>query len=187
MRIREHSCKRKTRRTITVVFSAPDPRHYSEITRSPSEEIEQIIVPAKSEMEDIKNELSSIYNTIINLPPLWVETFEYHRKRKNLSISDLSVRSHISETTLYNYKKKPYIQPKLAVVLAIIIGLNLHPIYAKDLLTKAGYNIMAPSPTNYIFQFLIECMHTETIEVWNQRLAEADIGIVLPGINNYAP
>ena len=102
MRIREHSCKRKTRRTITVVFSAPDPRHYSEITRSPSEEIEQMIVPAKSEMEDIKNEISSIYNTIINLPPLWVETFEYHRKRKNLSISDLSVRSHISETTLYN-------------------------------------------------------------------------------------
>ena len=53
MGIRKHTCKRKTRCTITVVFSAPDPHPYIESSRSSSKEIEQKIVPAKSEMEDI--------------------------------------------------------------------------------------------------------------------------------------
>ena len=177
-------CKRNPQTLVSRIFAAPDTKEFLESNSSPREVIQPIVIPASKEMEAINKELIEIYEYIRTLPPLWIDSLEEHRKRKKLSIAEVARRSWLSETTIYNYKSKPHIQPKVTVVLAFIVGLNLHPLYAYDVLSKANYNILNPSPLNYFIQHLINYHHHATIEVWNQRFIEAGFDIVLPGVNS---
>lgn len=180
-------CKRNPQTPVSRIFAAPDTEEILESNSSPREVIQPVVIPAQKEMEAINKELVEIYEYIRTLPPLWIDSLEAHRKRKKLSIAEVARRSWLSETTIYKYKSNPHFQPKVTVVLAFIISLNLHPLYAYDVLAKANYNVLNPSPLNYFIQHLINYHHRATIEVWNQRFKEAGFDIVLPGVNDCNP
>ena len=55
--------------------------------------------------------------------------------------------------------------------MALRIGLNLHPIFAEDLIKKAGYDIFSKnSEENIAYQYLINHLHMENLERWNSVL-----------------
>lgn len=182
-----NNCKNNPQSYEDHTFPVPDIRFFLEITISPRKMIYPIVIPAQEEMEALIEELSRIWETLHELPPLWGDTLESHRKRKNLSIAELSRRTHVSETTIHKFRRNPHIQPKVTVVMAFVIGLNLHPIYAYDLISKANYNIHNPTLVNFFYHYLINYCHGDTIEVWNRRLEESGLDIVLPGPNFFDP
>ena len=181
------NCKNNPQHPEYLDFGAPDTDIFSEITIPLGTEIHLTITPAQAKMEKLAADLAGICAEIHGLPALWGETLEYHRRRKGLTVAELSRRTHISETTIHKFRSNPHIQPRVTVVLAVIVGLNLHPLYAYDLLSKASYNIANPTLVNFIYRYLINYCHNATIEVWNRRLKESGLDIVLPGPNFFDP
>ena len=85
---------------------------------------------------------------------------------------------------IQDYRKKKDAKPTLQSVLALCIGLNLHPSFAYDLIAKAGYNIMVASEENLIYRYLIDNHHMENIYMWNEKLRDAGISQQLPKNGN---
>lgn len=82
------------------------------------------------------------------------------------------------------YRNKKDAKPTLQSVLALCIGLNLHPSFSYDLIAKAGYNIMIASEEFLIYRYLIEHHHMENIFMWNAKLQDAGISQQLPKNGN---
>ena len=60
-----------------------------------------------------------------------------------------------------------------ASVMALFICLNLHPVLANDLIRKAGYDIYSRTSEEYIaYQYLVNHLHMENIEKWNEILSD---------------
>ena len=93
-------------------------------------------------------------------------------------------RTGISSRMIQDYRNKKDAKPTLQSVLALCIGLNLHPSFSYDLITKAGYNIMAASEEYLIYRYLIDNHHMENIYMWNEKLRDAGIPQQLPKNGN---
>ena len=74
-----------------------------------------------------------------------VPNTEVGSKRRGYTNEKMEERTGISSRMIQDYRNKKDAKPTLQSVLALCIGLNLHPSFSYDLITKAGYNIMAAS------------------------------------------
>lgn len=100
-------------------------------------------------------------------------------KRRNINEEELSYRCNISTVMISNYLNHEDQEKKFASVLALCIGLNLHPIYMEDLIEKAGYS-MKKDQAHFFVKFLIWNHPDDTIEEWQKKLDESHINIKLP-------
>lgn len=85
---------------------------------------------------------------------------------------------------IQDYRNKKDAKPTLQSVLALCIGLNLHPDFCYDLIDKAGYNIFIGREENIIYRYLINNHHVENIYMWNEKLRDAGIPQQLPSNGN---
>lgn len=110
-----------------------------------------------------------------DLPSSFCGTLDAHIKRREFTNEQMEDRTLISERTIREYRSKPESKPTLQSVLALCIGLNLHPLFAFDLLSKAGYNMNTFVGPNFIYSYLIYNHHNENIYLWNIKLEKANM------------
>ena len=125
-----------------------------------------------------------ISDILAEVPSSFCGTLDYHVKRRGYTNEKMEERTGISSRMIQDYRNKKDAKPTLQSVLALCIGLNLHPSFSYDLIAKAGYNIMIASEEFLIYRYLIEHHHMENIFMWNAKLQDAGITQQLPKNGN---
>lgn len=65
-------------------------------------------------------------------------------------------------------------EPSKYEVVAIVAGMQLHPVVAKHFLNKSGISLTTMNERDVMYDFLINQCYEEGLDSWNARLREAD-------------
>lgn len=136
------------------------------------------------EMATIAAEAKRVSDILADIPSSFHGALDYHVRRRRYTNEKMEERTGISSRMIQDYRNKKDVKPTLQSVLALCIGLNLHPSFSYDLIAKAGYNIMTASEEFLIYRYLIDNHHMENIYMWNEKLQEAGIPQQLPKNKN---
>lgn len=118
---------------------------------------------------DTVNEIAAI---IENLPRTFHETLIAHMKRKKCSVLNLVSEAHVYKQKITDMRNNPNGRWQLDEVLAVCIGLHLHPELIFDMLEKAGVDIRYNSRENIFYRGMIHQHYKASIQVWNEKLKE---------------
>lgn len=161
-----------------------DSKSFVEAKFNPREGKNEDVQKRAREMTTIAAEAKRISDILAEIPSSFCGTLDYHVKRRGYTNEKMEERTGISSRMIQNYRNKKDAKPTLQSVLALCIGLNLHPSFSYDLINKAGYNIMAANEEYLIYRYLIEHHHMENIFMWNEKLQDAGIPQQLPKNGN---
>ncbi|MBQ3220584.1 MAG: hypothetical protein IJB34_01330 [Clostridia bacterium] len=64
-------------------------------------------------------------------------------------------------------------EPAKSEVIAIVAGMQLHPVVSEHLISKSGVNLITTSEKDAMYHFLINQCYEEGLDSWNERLREA--------------
>ena len=161
-----------------------DSKSFVEATFNKNEGKNEDVLKRAREMATIAEEAKRVSDILAEVPSSFCGTLDYHIERRKYTNEKMEERSGISSRMIQDYRNRKDAKPTLQSVLALCIGLNLHPSFAYDLIAKAGYNIMTASEENLIYRYLIDHHHMETIYMWNEKLRDAGIPQHLPKNGN---
>lgn len=161
-----------------------DSKSFVEAKFNPREGKNEDVQKRAREMATIAAEAKRISDILAEVPSSFCGTLDYHIKRRKYTNEKLEERTGISSRMLQDYRNKKDAKPTLQSVLALCIGLNLHPSFSYDLIAKAGYNIMTASEEFLVYRYLIDNHHMENIFMWNEKLRDAGIQQQLPKNGN---
>lgn len=161
-----------------------DSKSFVEAKFNPREGKNEDVQKRAREMATIAAEAKRISDILAEVPSSFCGTLDYHIKRRKYTNEKLEERTGISSRMLQDYRNKKDAKPTLQSVLALCIGLNLHPSFSYDLIAKAGYNIMTASEEFLVYRYLIDNHHMENIFMWNEKLRDAGIPQQLPKNGN---
>lgn len=161
-----------------------DSKSFVEAKFNPREGKNEDVQKRAREMTTIAAEAKRISDILAEIPSSFCGTLDYHVKRRGYTNEKMEERTGISSRMIQDYRNKKDVKPTLQSVLALCIGLNLHPSFSYDLINKAGYNIMAANEEYLIYRYLIEHHHMENIFMWNEKLQDAGIPQQLPKNGN---
>lgn len=161
-----------------------DSKSFVEAKFNPREGKNEDVQKRAREMATIAAEAKRISDILAEIPSSFCGTLDYHIKRRKYTNEKLEERTGISSRMLQDYRNKKDAKPTLQSVLALCIGLNLHPSFSYDLIAKAGYNIMTASEEFLVYRYLIDNHHMENIFMWNEKLRDAGIPQQLPKNGN---
>lgn len=161
-----------------------DSKSFVEAKFNPREGKNEDVQKRAREMTTIAAEAKRISDILAEIPSSFCGTLDYHVKRRGYTNEKMEERTGISSRMIQDYRNKKDAKPTLQSMLALCIGLNLHPSFSYDLINKAGYNIMAANEEYLIYRYLIEHHHMENIFMWNEKLQDAGIPQQLPKNGN---
>ena len=161
-----------------------DSKSFVEASFNPKEGKNEDVQKRAREMITIAAEAKRVSDILAEVPSSFCGTLDYHVKRRGYTNEKMEERTGISSRMIQDYRNKKDAKPTLQSVLALCIGLNLHPSFSYDLIAKAGYNIMIASEEFLIYRYLIEHHHMENILMWNAKLQDAGISQQLPKNGN---
>ena len=161
-----------------------DSKSFVEASFNPKEGKNEDVQKRAREMAAIAAEAKRVADILAEVPSSFCGTLDYHIKRRGYTNEKMEERTGISSRMIQDYRNKKDAKPTLQSVLALCIGLNLHPSFSYDLINKAGYNIMAANEEYLIYRYLIEHHHMENIFMWNEKLQDAGIPQQLPKNGN---
>lgn len=161
-----------------------DSKSFVEAKFNPREGKNEDVQKRAREMATIAAEAKRISDILAEVPSSFCGTLDYHIKRRKYTNEKLEERTGISSRMLQDYRNKKDAKPTLQSLLALCIGLNLHPSFSYDLIAKAGYNIMTASEEFLVYRYLIDNHHMENIFMWNEKLRDAGIPQQLPKNRN---
>jgi transcriptional regulator with XRE-family HTH domain len=120
-----------------------------------------------------------ISEELMNMPSSFSKTLEYHIKRRKLTNEVLAERSGLSSRIISDYRNNESLIKELPTLMALCIGLNLHPFFADDLILKAGH-LWKRTHEHQIYKWLLASHADENLFMWNKRLEDAGIPQRLP-------
>lgn len=161
-----------------------DSKSFVEAKFNPKEGKNEDVQKRAREMTAIAAEAKRVSDILAEVPSSFCGTLDYHVKRRGYTNEKMEERTGISSRMIQDYRNKKDAKPTLQSVLALCIGLNLHPSFSYDLINKAGYNIMAANEEYLIYRYLIDNHHMENIYMWNAKLQDAGIPQQLPKNGN---
>lgn len=161
-----------------------DSKSFVEAKYNPREGRNEDVQKRACEMVTIAAEAKRVSDILAEVPSSFCGTLDYHVRCRGYTNEKMEERTGISYRMIQDYRNKKDAKPTLQSVLALCIGLNLHPAFAYDLINKAGYNIMIPSEEFLIYRYLIDNHHMENIFMWNEKLRDAGIPQQLPSNRN---
>ena len=161
-----------------------DSKSFVEAKFNPKEGKNEDVQKRAREMAAIVAEAKRVSDILAEVPSSFCGTLDYHVKRRGYTNEKMEERTGISSRMIQDYRNKKDAKPTLQSVLALCIGLNLHPSFSYDLINKAGYNIMAANEEYLIYRYLIDNHHMENILMWNAKLQDAGIPQQLPKNGN---
>lgn len=146
---------------------------------NPDYEDNQCVKERAEEMSIIRASTKEISDELLNMPGSFSKTLEYHIKRRAVTNEVLAERSGLSSRIISDYRNNESLNKELPTVMALCIGLNLHPFYAEDLIEKAGHT-WKKTQEHMVYKWLIFSHSDENIQQWNKRLEDAGISQRLP-------
>lgn len=161
-----------------------DSKSFVEAKFNPKEGKNEDVQKRAREMAAIAAEAKRVSDILAEVPSSFCGTLDYHVKRRGYTNEKMEERTGISSRMIQDYRNKKDAKPTLQSVLALCIGLNLHPSFSYDLINKAGYNIMVANEEYLIYRYLIDNHHMENIYMWNAKLQDAGIPQQLPKNGN---
>ena len=161
-----------------------DSKSFVEAKFNPKEGKNEDVQKRAREMAAIAAEAKRVSDILAEVPSSFCGTLDYHIKRRGYTNEKMEERTGISSRMIQDYRNKKDAKPTLQSVLALCIGLNLHPSFSYDLIAKAGHNIMIASEEFLIYRYLIDNHHMENIFMWNAKLQDAGIPQQLPKNGN---
>lgn len=161
-----------------------DSKSFVEAKFNPKEGKNEDVQKRAREMAAIAAEAKRVSDILAEVPSSFCGTLDYHIKRRGYTNEKMEERTGISSRMIQDYRNKKDAKPTLQSVLALCIGLNLHPSFSYDLISKAGHNVMIASEEFLIYRYLIDNHHMENIFMWNEKLQDAGIPQQLPKNGN---
>ena len=82
----------------------------------------------------------------------------------------------LKKKNIRNYRNNINANPGIRLILVFCVGLYLHPVFACDLIKKAGYDFFSKIiEENIAYCYLINNLHMESIKKWNMVLESFDL------------
>ena len=100
------------------------------------------------------------------------ESLVAHMKRKRCTVLDLVGRAHVFKQKITDMRNEPNKRWDLEDVLAVCIGLNLHPEFIFDMLDKANLSLNHNTKENIFYRGMINQHYKASVDVWNEKLKE---------------
>lgn len=117
------------------------------------------------------DKIASLLNT---LPPSYPETIKKLMAKNKISVEELAYRSGLTERTVYRHRQGEKKRPPLPQVMALCIGMNLHPVFSFDLLSKAGIRLTS-SKEDTVYTMVLMTMSEKSITDVNKYLKAAGV------------
>ena len=109
----------------------------------------------KKEYKDFGIEAKQVANVERFLPSSFADTFISHMQRLKCSDELLAEKSLIATKTIQRMRYHFRYKPKLETIIAICIGLELHPRLSMDLIQKSGHLFQPCNEEHIIYQMLL--------------------------------
>lgn len=100
-------------------------------------------------------------------------TLKYHMKRLKVTVEKLEELSLVGYKTIQTMRNNEAVNKSLRNVVAICIGLHLHPLLSEDLIRKSG-NAFKSTEEDFVLQFLVHNHYKASIYECNELLTEYD-------------
>lgn len=109
-----------------------------------------------------------------SLPNSFADTLAAHMKRKGISVEQLEECSFVSDRQIVRYRNEenPYIS--LQSVICLCVGMRLHPVFAFDLIRKAGFSLN-DSIEHTAYKIILTSMTTSSVRECNDFLRQMGI------------
>jgi len=109
-----------------------------------------------------------------SLPNTFADTLAAHMKRKGISVEQLEESSLVSDRQIVRYRNEenPYIS--LQSVICLCVGMKLHPVFAFDLIRKAGFSLN-DSIEHTAYKVILTSMTTSSVRECNDFLRQMGI------------
>ena len=106
-----------------------------------------------------------------SLPLSFGDTLSAHMNRKGITLDQLAESSLLSRRQICRYKTNAYPKISLQTVICLCIGLKLHPLFAFDLVKKAGYSLI-DTTEHTAYKIILTSMTTSSIHECNDCLKQ---------------
>ena len=91
---------------------------------------------------------------------------------KGMTVEELAEKSKLSEKTIQRLRNQADYQVNMKTVIAVCIGLQLHPILSEHLIESAGLTFRYVSQEQILYRFFITGYYTHSIDECNAMLEE---------------
>jgi len=122
------------------------------------------------EFRRIGEEAREISGIIRGLPSTFGDTIIAHMDRLGCTEESLAERSLVSAKTIQRMRNDLRYSPKLGTVVAICIGMQLHPEFSMDLIGKAGFSFKPFDEEHVIYRILLNTKYQCSIYECNEIL-----------------
>lgn len=122
---------------------------------------------------DLKDTARDIVKIKNSLPTKFSDTLVAHMKRKHCTVEKLAELSLIGTKTIQRMRNDEDYPITIEHVVALCIGLQLHPVFSKDLMEKAGLKFKC-TEKHITYQLLIDSFYNESIHYCNEILRDND-------------
>jgi hypothetical protein len=132
---------------------------------------QNFIVDARAEeLKKIGNSAKQLASIMRWLPTTFADTLVSHMDRLACTEESLAEKSLIHAKTIQRMRNDLRYKSKLETVIAICIGLQLHPILSTDLVGKAGFALKPFDEEHIIYQMLLTSYYQNSIYECNEIL-----------------
>ena len=118
--------------------------------------------------------VQGVTSALKSLPLTFGETLEAHMQRKGMTQEQLAENSLLAVRSIRSYRSTEMPPIGLSRVVALCIGLKLHPLFCFDLVRKAGYRF-GLTEEHVAYQILLGSMTHSSIYECNEFLRAAGI------------
>ena len=118
--------------------------------------------------------VQGVTSSLKSLPLTFGETLEAHMQRKGMTQEQLAENSLLAVRSIRSYRSTEMPPIGLSRVVALCIGLKLHPLFCFDLVRKAGYRF-GLTEEHVAYQILLGSMTHSSIYECNEFLRAAGI------------
>lgn len=127
----------------------------------------QVVLTKAVELKKVSADLAKIMGT---LPASFSGTLKAHMSRGKCTVESLAEKSLVSAKTIQRMRNEDNHATSLQTVVAVCIGLQLHPLLSKDIVEKAGFRFRPAHEEHIIYQLLLGSYNHCSIYECNELL-----------------
>lgn len=124
---------------------------------------------------ELNNEVSALLAT---LPEVFSTSLVKIMKWKGITIEKLAEESHVSSKTIQRLRTKTDYKVSLKTVIALCIGMHLHPLLSRHLIKAAGVSIRYIAREEMLYDFFVSGYYTHSVEECNEILRAKGFGVL---------
>ncbi len=139
----------------------------------PSEHNDEIVQRAM----DLRETVADIVKIRNSLPAEFSKTLKAHMKRKGCTVEKLAELSLIGPKTIQRMRNEEDYPVEMHHVVALCVGMQLHPIFSRDLLKKAGKSFKG-TELHITYELIIDSLYPESIHYCNEILNDNNLPLL---------